>query len=296
MNVGGNILLHSYLRRGLPAIPGSCDHTTATLIALLALHQQDIGVEGDIAEIGVYLGKSFLVLANCLRHGEKITAIDTFEALVADNPDVMGGVGNREVFAANVGRWAPAARLEIIEQSSNKLEQGFYDGRRVRFFSIDGGHSIALTKNDLWVSQRVLTPRGIVLLDDILNVHWTGVITGLFEYWREGGTLCPAALIPNKLVLAPSEEDARLYKEFLRQVGGQAQTRRDVELGPYLIDVYEPNELIEMTDAGEILRQKVELQRLRAEVEMLHGKCEAMTHSRSWRITAPLRALRGLLR
>lgn len=326
MHVGGNISLYRYLRHGLPAIPGSCDHTTASLMCLIALHQQEIGVAGDMAEIGVYLGKSFIALANCLRHGEKMIAIDTFESLVADNPDVMGGVGNREKFTHHVAYWAPQVQLEVIEQSSNKLDDSFYTNR-IRFFSIDGGHSTALTRNDLVVAERSLAPRGVVLLDDVLNVHWTGVITGLFEYWRDGGTLKPVALIPNKLVLAASEDDAQLYKDYLRQVGVPAQTRKDVELGPYFIDVYEPNQLMELTDSSELVRARVEYERqrtelvvelerrqagidqlrgevdglrtqadgLRAQADGLRTQVDQILKSQSWKITAPLRAVRGLL-
>src|SRR5689334_12708592 len=85
---GANPLPLSLLRLGqafhylehLEHIEGWLSPTTAMVIIETLWAQEQLAVSGDIAEIGVFRGKSFLALAAGARPGDRLTAIDIFDA------------------------------------------------------------------------------------------------------------------------------------------------------------------------------------------------------------------------
>jgi hypothetical protein len=56
----------------------------------------------------------------------------------------------------------------------------------IKFFSIDAGHTIQHTFNDLHLAQEVLVPGGIVALDDYMSVHWAEVTEGFYRFMNYG--------------------------------------------------------------------------------------------------------------
>ena len=72
----------------------------------------------------------------------------------------------------------------------------------IRFVSIDGGHTVEHTINDLKIAAELINNQGVVILDDILNHHWLGVIEGAISYLNTSPTLIPFAIGHNKLFLA----------------------------------------------------------------------------------------------
>jgi hypothetical protein len=84
-------------------------------------------------------------------------------------------------------------RLQLI----NQIGPG-----SVRFFSIDGGHTAAHTLNDLQIANECISNEGIVILDDIMNPWWSGVIEGFVKFLQSSPTLVPVAMGHNKLYLS----------------------------------------------------------------------------------------------
>jgi hypothetical protein len=226
-----------YLREGLTTVTGFCNSSTATYLSGLEVLQRGLPVEGDVCEIGVHHGKSFLCLALGLPPGQRAVAIDVFENQAA-NLD-KSGRGDREIFEKHLARLG-CGEVEILESSSLELARfGFFErGRRFRFFSIDGGHTADVTHNDLKVADQTVVSGGLVVLDDLLNPHWLGVMSGLFNYWAAGGTLVPALLTPNKLILTTSDEHARTYRDLMRAHFREGTTKFNVPIGGGEVDVY----------------------------------------------------------
>jgi len=224
-----------YLRRGINQVEGWLNLSTAIYLSGLEVLQRGIGPAGDVCEIGIHHGKSFLCLALGLPAGERAVAVDLFP----DPADNVDGRDKRAIFEHNAARHG-AAPPEVVRTSSLELERlGFVDkGRRFRIFSIDGAHTIEITLNDLAVAERTVLEGGLVVLDDVLNPHWLAVITALFQYWSDGGTLVPAVLVPNKLILATSPESAAIWRKLMRGAFGAGLTKADVALGQHQIDVY----------------------------------------------------------
>jgi hypothetical protein len=148
--------------------------------------------------------------------------------------------GNPKTFLANVRRFFPGANVHCIAASSDAIPpQGAARHLRdLRFFSIDGGHTRALTFNDLRLADRFLAPHGVCALDDLFNPTWPGVVSGLFAYLAEDHSLIPFAIFPNRLFLCrPAFRDD--YRTELLRTFGTVLVRKDAEVGTYMTDIYE---------------------------------------------------------
>ena len=178
--------LANYLYQGAAKVQGWLWPTTGTILAQVLVKQVQSGQQGDVCEVGVHHGKSFLVLANGIVAGERAVAVDVFGDQ-HKNVD-QSGAGDRAVFEANLAAYAPGAAVEIIQRSSLELGPDWSPRPRFRLFSIDGGHTAQATANDLRLAERTALPGCVVALDDVFNTTWTGVITGpgrLHRGWRQ---------------------------------------------------------------------------------------------------------------
>lgn len=238
-----------YLRRGIGTVEGWLNMSTAVYLSGLEVVQRSAGPDGDVCEIGIHHGRSFLCLALGLPGNQRAIAIDLFP----DPAENVDGRDKRALFERNLARHgARLESVEVIRTSSLELERlGFLlPGRRFRIFSVDGGHTTEITLNDLVVAERTILDGGLVVLDDVLNPHWLGVITALFQYWSKGGTLVPAVLVPNKLVLSTTTEHAAAWRRRMRDGFAAGLTKSDVPLGEYEIDVYGDHAWLVADDAG----------------------------------------------
>lgn len=229
-----------YLRSGWHQVHGWLEASTAVYLSGIEVAQRAEDIVGDVAEIGIHHGKSFLCLSLDLPADQRAVAIDVFDDQSANVDN--SGRGNRPTFERNLATYGAGDNIDILQSSSLELEQaGFVTaGRRFRIFSIDGGHTKEITENDLWIAERTVVERGLVVLDDVLNRHWLGVISGLFGYLADGGSLVPAVLVPNKLILATSVDQAKQYRELFAATFPTALEKADVPLAGHLVDVYAP--------------------------------------------------------
>jgi methyltransferase family protein len=224
-----------YLAKNMDLVEGWFERADALgMLAALRIQQAE-GVAGGLAEIGVHHGKSFLLLALGARPDETIHALDVFDQQHL-NTD-QSGSGDEAIFLSNVQRFAPTAKVNVIKMSSTDRRVRKQLGR-LRFLSIDGGHTRELTKNDLRVADAVLTDKGMCCVDDIMNFHWTGVITGVFDYlhtFRPG--LWPFAIFPKKLFFC-RRRFVQQRKEQFRAALGAACAYTAKKFGDYFVDVY----------------------------------------------------------
>lgn len=234
------IVKADYLRGGMGQVHGWLNASTAVYMSSLEVLQQRAGIRGDVCEIGVHHGKSYFSMALGLPDGDSGVAIDVFGDQEANLDN--SGKGDQESFEGHLTRLGIRQATEVIAASSLALEeQGFLaKGRRFRLFSVDGGHTADVARNDLELAERTIVDDGIVVLDDVLNRHWLGVISGLFEYWNKGGTLVPAFLIPDRLVLTRTEEKADEYRKLMDEnfAGSREKAGVPIGSGSGFVDVY----------------------------------------------------------
>ena len=138
-------------------------------------------------------------------------------------------------------------------------------------FSIDGGHTAAITCNDLQVAEKCLVNGGIAILDHVLNPHWLGVVSGLADYVRTGGTLVPFAVSPNKVYLTTNIDYAQKYRDLMARAFPLSQEKVDIEFFGRSVDYYGYHAYYEPNGATGVRRQRDDLQR---EVEILRANLD----------------------
>lgn len=169
------------------------------------------------AEIGVHHGRFFLVLEELCDGEAFCDAFDVFDDQ-SRNLD-RSGRGSMEKFLGNVRDYARnESRVRAFKVDSMALGAGACpQGTEVRYslFSVDGCHTALHTCNDLLVAERLTSPSGVVIVDDISNMSWMGVFEGVCRYLNSPAPrLAPFAVGLNKLLMAPVGDQQRFYEYF----------------------------------------------------------------------------------
>jgi hypothetical protein len=107
--------LSSYLKSG-DEVHGWLNQYSAAFIANLSRLQAASGITGAVGEIGVHMGRLFILLKLTLVPTERSFAIDVFGDQ-HENPD-HSGCDDREIFLQNVSRWTGNTDVDIIQSSS----------------------------------------------------------------------------------------------------------------------------------------------------------------------------------
>ena len=172
-----------------------------------ALHTK-YGITGSVAEIGLFLGDYFHMIASCAKDDEFAVGIDLFE----DQEYNIDGSGIHDksiqyhqekylerVSSAAVPIWIQADSLYLDSQEIKSKIQG----QSLRLVSIDGGHSHYHLVNDLLLVESILAHGGVVIIDDYTNAGWPGVAEGVARYFllNSRRTLAPFFSHWNKLLL-----------------------------------------------------------------------------------------------
>lgn len=203
-----NKMIDRYSAEIFPTLQGWVAPRQPMMVGIIDAIHQERGITGDIAEIGVHHGLFMLLLAAVRRDGERIRAFDVFEDQ-ASNVDASG-MGSRSHFEAAINRWYDPAHFDVHQIDSLTMkgpEIARYLPKPVRLFSVDGGHTRIHAANDLHVANQVITPGGVVILDDFFAVLWTGVTEGFFDFMNSGPVkLAPLVYFENKLYLTTVDE------------------------------------------------------------------------------------------
>jgi hypothetical protein len=220
----------------IDGVDGWLSKTTAYLSHHLMVHQSASGMVGNVCEIGVHHGKYFYALATGLASGEKAVAIDLFENQ-HENVD-KSGAGDRSIFMMNAAKYFDPTNVVAITANSMKLTADtIAQHGKVRFFSIDGGHTEGLTENDLRLAEASICEGGIVALDDIMHYGFCGVMSGLAKYKYSGGKLKAFALVPNKLFLSDSQ-GAKHYRTYMKSQFPDFLAKADLEMMTDIVEFY----------------------------------------------------------
>jgi len=192
--------LDEYKQSGFNTIKGWCD--PGLFRALELFDSMLINKTGGCLEIGVHHGKFFILLNQYST--DTSYAVDVFDDQFL-NID-KSGRGSLAIFKENLERCdlRNGSTTTVIQGDScdpaldlvSRVGLG-----KMRFISIDGGHTVEHTVNDLVLAQQLINNQGVVILDDILNSHWLGVIEGAGEFLRNRPTLVPFGIGYNKLYM-----------------------------------------------------------------------------------------------
>lgn len=176
--VSGHAAIDHYLGNGYERVLGMSSRFAAAIAGHVVRRQSELGITGDIVEIGTFEGRFFIALALGLAPGESALGIDTFHwpdegvlARLCDNC-IAHGVA-RDRFVA----WKADSRAIAPEELRARI-----GGRAVRFFHIDGDHYYQSLSGDLELAHAVLHPSGVICVDDMLHPEYPTLITAVLDY------------------------------------------------------------------------------------------------------------------
>lgn len=192
---------------------------------------------GDLAELGVYLGKSAALIGYALQPGETFTVVDLFsepalsEGNQSENEDQYAEL-SREAFEGYYRRFHE--QLPVVVQAPSQTIVDHAAHGTHRFVHIDASHLYEHVVGDIAAARTLLRPHGVVVFDDYRTVHAPGVGAAI---WRESTNgLTPFAVTPNKLYATFGDADPWLqvvkdwldgsyWRGELQQVAGRELVR-----------------------------------------------------------------------
>lgn len=182
-------------------VPGWLHPTDAMLLNAINDAQHKHGIGGDVLEIGVYKGKSAILLGWFPRDGERLVVCDVFEGAAgvdaensAENAAYYDGLDRAE-FESNYLRFH--RELPVIHPFPSEHLGEYVAAGSCRLVHIDGSHAFDVVREDIALAKRSLGPGGIVAIDDWSSAHVPGVA---MAFWQEfdKGDLVPLAFTSGK--------------------------------------------------------------------------------------------------
>lgn len=217
-------------------IGGFVNSPTYAAFAVVAAAQRAAGVWGSVGEIGVHHGRSFILASLLSRSDEPLFALDLFEELQSLNVD-QSGSGSYEALAHNMARVGLNVSAVVVERrSSADLPPGYFCAParlpRFRFFSVDGGHTEALTRLDMAAALCHLAEGGVIAVDDVFNNLFLGVTEGIFNAMTlNRDRLAPFLVVTGKIYFTTPSHHARYLRAaeefFVARYASTAFSARD---------------------------------------------------------------------
>jgi hypothetical protein len=165
-------------------VEGWLSREAAVLITATHVFQRSIPLSGTILEIGVWRGKSGILLCQLIDpRDERCVLSDRFDG--GDYPDLYGE-NNLDVLKDNLSRWTEPSDSVVIEacDSMHLLPHMTGLAGSIRMCHIDGSHQYERTLEDMLMCADLLMPQGCMIVDDAFNVLLLGVNQALNEFLR----------------------------------------------------------------------------------------------------------------
>ncbi|WP_375494057.1 class I SAM-dependent methyltransferase [uncultured Jatrophihabitans sp.] len=163
--------------------------------------QEERDVRGDLVELGVYLGKSAIVIGDHLRDGETLTVVDLFEDDAGDDSNRTENVESytgltQEAFE---GYYRMFHRdLPVVHRGFSSEIRRLVADDSVRFCHVDASHLYEHVRTDAASAKALLIGDGIVVFDDYRSPHTPGVAAAVWEAAISDG-MHPLVLTSQKL-------------------------------------------------------------------------------------------------
>ncbi|RAG82860.1 class I SAM-dependent methyltransferase [Streptacidiphilus pinicola] len=187
----------------LEDVPGWFPPTDHRFFCWLLEYQRERAIQGDLLEVGVYLGRSAILLGSHLREGETFTVCDLFES---EAPDSANSAEMDYSYRETLTRRAFEANYLSFHDALPRIHQGpsqelaeteLIAPDSQRFIHIDASHLYQHVAADLAFARKALREDGILVMDDYRSEHTPGVAAATWEAVLTQG-LRPVALTPQK--------------------------------------------------------------------------------------------------
>jgi len=215
----GDPALAGYLQR-MNEIQGWLLLVDALIMSGIDSYQREHHVRGDLLEIGVYHGKSAILMGYFHRGPERLVVCDLFmtngstEENMHENQSYYQGI-NRSVFEDNY-RLFHTELPTILAKPSSAISD--LEPQSFRLIHVDGSHVYEIVREDLHNTHRLLCDGGIVIIDDWRTGHTPGVAAATWDAILHDG-LAPICFTDQKLYgtwtpsRAPSREEIQRWTQ-----------------------------------------------------------------------------------
>jgi len=195
--------LDAFLDGPYETVKGMSSRFAAAISGHLLRRQSELGIAGDVAEIGAFKGRFFIAMMKALAAGEKGLAIDVFSwPTEACYDEFLANCATHGVRPEDMIVWKTDTRDMSVADIRSKLND-----RPVRFFHIDGDHSDVCLAKDLELATAVLHPNGIISLDDMLHPGYPTLVATVMRYLKDHPDM--------RVVLVVDREDIVAAPKFM---------------------------------------------------------------------------------
>jgi predicted O-methyltransferase YrrM len=214
----GHAAIDRYLADGYARVPGMSSRFSAAICGHVIRRQSELGIAGDMVEIGTFEGRFFIAMALGLQPGERALGIDVF-----DWPDegVHGRLLSHCAAAGLAGE-----RFFTWKGNTRTLPHGGLRQlgiNQARFVHIDGDHTHESLSHDLELAHHVLHPSGVIVLDDMLHPGYPELIVTVLDYLKRHTEMVVVCIVDRedisaaaKFVLCRAEAAARYEQDLMR--------------------------------------------------------------------------------
>jgi hypothetical protein len=162
--------------------------------------QESQGYTGAVAEIGVFYGRSFALLAKAITADEEALGIDLY--------DIDGQLAYVKKIVVDESLRNCTLRVgSSMEITSPEITAMVGD---IRFFSVDGGHEQTCVAYDSELSFGCLSPDGVIAYDDFFNPRYPDLTVAVLEF-IEKHEVTAFCISRNKLYVCRNER----YEAYL---------------------------------------------------------------------------------
>jgi len=168
-------------------------------------YQKENNIKGNIAEIGIFEGRSLIPLANFRSDGELVIGMDNGK-----------WVEDRRYEKYLNEAYGETDDIKLFFESSKNTKR-YLDYKPYRMFYVDGDHSTEMTLNDLEVAQEVMSEGGIIFLDDYRNAKHGRNICKAIDFFLSKHSDLNVAFSSGETMFITKNEMVKEYNNLLNE-------------------------------------------------------------------------------
>ena len=135
--------------------------------------QDQMQAGGDLAEVGVYQGKSLVLMSLLKKKEEKLFGFDLFDA------------DHEEQTHKNLENYGNSSGVSLVKGYTSEIAQDALEAMlptALRFLHIDAGHEYHEVLEQLHLFSPYLADRGIIAMDDYQDREFPGIEAAVLDF------------------------------------------------------------------------------------------------------------------
>ena len=212
--------IQEYFTTHINSLDGWFYPIDALLFAYISEIQEQCSFYGNLCEVGVFKGKSLSFLCLMANELEKVYGIDLYDG--SDYSDTL-----KTIFTVT----GDEKSAVLIQENSLNItfdELVKIIGAPLRFLHIDAGHLFEEVLSDLEKFSQLMSPIGVVVLDDYYDRAYPGICAAVHSFLINDNftNFVPFAIGANKIYLC----NPSLANHYQRQLITKPHFQNDLRL------------------------------------------------------------------